>query len=790
MFKSAPRYLSGISVFYGDDITRREIDGEVVFILGQAERGPKVPLALKNIDIAPPVYGANNPLTKALYQFWDGYIDSPMTQTLKVITLRVGGIAARIQDTTKGIDFETIEAYDGIESDYYFYAVKAALQSNNNLKIWNKNKQLVYDFKENINSGYIQINIPPTSFIGSGTWTVGVDIDNNPAETATSMESYKTVTNPAVATVILTVGDSQLNLPVRTKYELFRNALSEIEQYTPDYIVPGGVIFDEVDEYVVLRSRLTNLTAAKAIDSATITIDAAADWPTAGTIYFDHTVSGITWTDSLTYTDLQASGNDYSLTIPTFNYPTYKAKLANPSYPNDETVPTKLRVEQGDQGFGFEHLLNEGAIKIGTGTYHYIDVDDQTTFAVLTLHNSTQLTDNIADDTVVQRVSSVVNSNFTSYEITTSFNETVPRQLGIGYVKETDSNGIYTFDWSDVNNTAGTKDYGLAHFGYLFANFCNKAAIDYNTPLCGMNTSLPTSYDRFGLYGWIGKYPTYNIVTGVIDPASISAPIQSVVGQGLGLLGNPVLAGSPTYNRSNLSDINGGVYADPAYGLLLTSNDYIDGYVEMDTFSKVVDLGKFMLVGAGLLTFNHKGANYSYIDTCGIYSLGLLAGKPKNEGLSFSKIGQRSQTSVGVIVHRRYYNDLANLGYIVLTREKGLGWVINNGNSVARNDSGYYLISTTRTVKTIVEGKRALLTSFINKPLNDYYYEAAKTKLAESFKKDVQDGYINGYSFDLQAEETPGMAIGKLYLKIAINPPFEITQIVIDTVIDRSITSV
>jgi hypothetical protein len=126
--------------------------------------------------------------------------------------------------------------------------------------------------------------------------------------------------------------------------------------------------------------------------------------------------------------------------------------------------------------------------------------------------------------------------------------------------------------------------------------------------------------------------------------------------------------------------------------------------------------------------------------------------------------------------------------FIVITREHGLGWVVNNADSAARTDSEYKLISTTRVIKYIVENKRSVLSNFIGKPLNTYSYEAAKTKLAESFKQDIKDGLLNGYAFDLTQEDA-GIAIGKLYLKIAINPPYELTQVVIDTIIDRTVTN-
>jgi hypothetical protein len=44
LFKTAPRYLSGVSVFYGDDITKREYQGELVVFAAPATKGPLLPV--------------------------------------------------------------------------------------------------------------------------------------------------------------------------------------------------------------------------------------------------------------------------------------------------------------------------------------------------------------------------------------------------------------------------------------------------------------------------------------------------------------------------------------------------------------------------------------------------------------------------------------------------------------------------------------------------------------------------------------------------------------------------
>jgi hypothetical protein len=290
---------------------------------------------------------------------------------------------------------------------------------------------------------------------------------------------------------------------------------------------------------------------------------------------------------------------------------------------------------------------------------------------------------------------------------------------------------------------------------------------------------MPAATTKSAIVSWLGTFPRFN---------EISGGVESVLSSGTGLLGDPAIVGSLAYNRSYMTDAAAGVFADPAFGYLLTDGGFIDGAVIKDGYGNVVDLGKFVCAGAGILTFRHGASAASYNDTCGIYSLGMLSGTAKNEGISFGRIGTGSNVTVGVIVSRKYYNDLAKAGYIVITREKGIGWVINNDPSCAREDSGYYLISTTRTIKTVVESKRSILVGFIGKSLNRYTFEAARTKLADSFKKDVSTGYLKGYSYDLQVSEA-AKAIGKLYLKCSLNPPLELTQVDIDTVIDRNVNA-
>jgi hypothetical protein len=318
----------------------------------------------------------------------------------------------------------------------------------------------------------------------------------------------------------------------------------------------------------------------------------------------------------------------------------------------------------------------------------------------------------------------------------------------------------------------------------LFAKFCNDAAVGYNTPLFGMNVTVPftSTPTRAQLMSWIGNLPTYVIQPGTTDG------VLSVSQSGTGLLGNSILAGSKNFNRCYMSKPAQNEFADPAYGLLLTDQGFVDGAEILDDYNELVDLGKFGCVGGGLMTFNNRGVSSSYLDTMGVYALGMIAGLAKNEGASFRKIGTGSNATVTVIVSRSLYNDLASLGYIVPTREKGLGWVINNDHSTARNSSGYYLLSTTRTIKYVVESKRSILTGFIGKPLNTHFYEAAKTRLAESFSADIANGMLNGAKFTLDIVDT-GLVMGKLLLNCSLNPPLELVQVDINAVIDRSVTN-
>jgi hypothetical protein len=399
--------------------------------------------------------------------------------------------------------------------------------------------------------------------------------------------------------------------------------------------------------------------------------------------------------------------------------------------------------------------------------------------------------DTIATDSIVTKLNIALDPsiNGVTHTVTTAYNIVKEFELGLGYVKETYEQGVYKFDWSDEEfvltgtNPNTYEKYNIAHFGYMLANFCNEAAIGYNTPLTAMNTTLPTNVNsRIAIDAWAGAKATPTLYGGDVTK------VTQVSGVGTGLLGDAVMVGSGTFNRTGLSDPTQLKFADPAFGLLLTDSGYIDGGVLTDTYGKLVDLGKFILVGAGILTFNNSGSTRSYSDTCGIYALGLLAGTLKNEGISFKRIGVSSQVTVSSVVNRSVYNELVGAGYVVVTREKRLGWVINNDHSVARSDSAYLLISTTRLVKDVIERKRDIMVNYIGKTANRFVIEAARTKLAESFSQDVASGYLNGYNFALDPDNT-ATNIGKLFLKAAINPPLEICQVDIDTVIDRNLTA-
>lgn len=875
MFKVAPRYLSGVSVFLGDDITRREIAGELVFFIGQATKGPRTPVVVNSVDLATGIYGAGNPLVKSMHQFWDGYLDSTQDVPVRLVALRVGGVPALLT-TSFGVVIESADAYDGVEDDYYVYVDNTADVAL--IKVWDKNKLPVYNSDTGLDTGHIIV----TGTLDELGGVYGKDIDNDPNDIPVTLKQIsdldvvdpgsipakKAANGPFVAAVTsvvmdavsavptdlllaaaatastgtlelsttvgavtytklvpytafdgidtftvdtatfgaadpfvlvdagqvvnikllastLQLGDSELNLSKQKKYEEFAKALPELEQFTPDYVVPAGVTIDEVDTVATSFTKNTSLVSDIAVDAVTLTVDAAATWPATGTITINSGLvdkDAVAITQTMDYSAVAVAGADYLVTL---DQPTLAAEATAAV---DSLVLTVKN--HASNGYTIADVPASGFLKSGAN-YYYYEVDADLSDAVqktLNIQYWDEVT-NVAQagtglaygvEAEITLDSDVVFTNAIAQSlgstVSSTWTEDVALPLGIGFVKATETGGTIVFEWS---STGGSQEgYGLAHFGYLFANFCNDATLGFNIPLCGMNTTMPESTTRAGIVSWLGSFPVYDEASG---------GVEGVLSDGSGLLGNPAITGSLAYNRSYMTDTAAGVFADPAYGFLLTENHFIDGQVILDGYGNVVDLGKFMTPGAGILTFRHGASAAAYNDTCGVYSLGMLAGMPKNEGISFGRIGTGSNVGVAVVVNRKYYNDLAKAGYTVITREKGIGWVVNNDPSAAREDSGYYLISTTRTIKTVVESKRSILVGFIGKPVNRYYFEAARTKLADSFKKDVSNGFLKGYSFDLQVSEA-ARAIGKLYLKCSLNPPLELTQVDIDTVIDRNVS--
>ena len=858
MFKTATRYLSGVSLFLGDDITSRDTVGELVFFMGPATRGPNVPIDIKSIDNMVGIYGTNNPLVKAAYQFMDGYNDSKQAVQLRPVVLRVGGINAQLV-TSYGLSLTTTDAYDGIESDFYVFVsdITDSIKGvSPYVKAWDSNKLLVLDTSAGINSGYFDVT---NAMSGSTGTTYGIDIDNDPKSvpvtladlvatdtvkssvltvgsvtstvtsitvsddinaiasvgqlvlTGTDSSSHKqvsftlnyTIDTAGYANGVFTIpssigftlvdvtikvigsslvkGDSELNMDSRTKYEKFKNALKEIELYTPDYLIPAGVSYNETWSYQKDITYATITSAAVNPSSVYVPVHGAALWDSAGSI--DITFGSNT--DQLDYK---------SITAQTINGATaYLLSIVKPTFSlvNDVTAgDKKLKVTIATVGSYVSSLYQSGTIDIKGVQYQYTSVSYVGSQAELTVATALPAL-LVSDADVITKVISTIPSGAA---VTVAFSRSAQFDLGIGYVKETVTGDTISFEWSADNekfvakkdssgNVTGYDTYYLAHFGYLFADFCQQASIGYNTPLCGMNVSLPNDVNsRASIVEWIGNFPSYVIQGGV------TSSIEAIGNNGVGLLGDATRVGSKEHNRCYLSKPLDSIFTDPAYGLLLTNEGFIDGSEIIDSYGKVVDLGKFMCVGAALLTFSHRASSVSYVDTCGIYALGLLSGTPPSEGISFSRIATGSNVGVSSIVSRSLYNDLAKAGYIVITREKGLGWVINNDNSVVRNDSGYFLISTTRTVKTVIESKRSILVNFIGKPLNTFYLEAAKTKLAEDFSKDIKSGLLNGFKFNLTSQPA-ATAIGKLLLTCSLNPAIEITQIDIDTVIDRNVTT-
>lgn len=834
MFKVAPRYLSGVSLFLGDDISKRTSTGELVIAIGPATMGPSVAVQLGSLDSATAIYGTNNPLVKALYEFYDGYLDGGQKNPLNYVCLRVGGKQATIT-TSFGLGLKTTDAYDGIENDYFVFVNNTSVD-NLAVKVWDKNKLIVLDSTKGISTGQFDSNftVLPTGDGGPNA-IFGTDLDRDPlgtpvtlaqlvaldvidpagtaltvtgaltadatvitvAEDVTLFPSAGTLqlkqTNGGLpATVVLAAysaldtvtktftlvselgaalssittvsligatlvpGDSELGLSERELYEKFRNALQDIEMYTPDYIVPGGIVYNQTRTFDKAYSQSTTLKADLTAASTYAIVDAAAQWPVTGIVdLFD----GVTH-DLLRYSGNTVSGTDFRLALET---PSYACVTSGVDF---KTVTCTV---SGTDPLA--NLLTSGYIKIGTTVSAY--TASPSTPGVLTLATAVA----IADRTVLvaQKVPGATLIATVPVLASTTYTKQENFELGIGFVKETDEGGFFSFEWSDVK-AAG---FNVAHFGYLLANFCNEATVGYNTPLCGMNVSLPASYDRSSIVAWAGKAPIFKV------QVQNDTAVEAVVMNGTGLLGDPTLQGSVGYNRVYMSNPAENAWADPAYGLLMTDEGFIDGHEILDSSNNVVDLGKFMCVGAGILTFTNKSSNISYYNTDGVYALGMLAGTTKTEGISYSKIGTASNANVTVIMNRNISNDLASAGYIVLTREKGLGWVLNNSNSCVRNQSAYFLISTTRTVKYVVEGKRSILVGFIGKPVNRFIYEAARTALAESFSADVKAGFLaSNPVWDLTIVES-ARAIGKFQLRCALNPALELTQVDIDAVIDR-----
>lgn len=825
-FKVAPRYLSGVSIFYGDDVNRREFDGELAIFIGPSTKGPSVPVELTSPDYAVALYGTDSPLMKALYQFYDGYMDAGKKQQMKFVTYRIGGIKASLT-TSYGVSLETKDAYNGIENDYFVYINDATAQAAK-IKIWDKNKALVYDSSSYIDTGHFTIDSLP---VGTSGLTYGVDISADPLETpvtlaqiqlqdnvnpsgsaltpsgnilanATSVvvseattlfpstgilkitettgalvrtvyvpytaknDGTKTFTITAPGTAFTTSadisligstlikGDSQLDMTNRELYEYFRNALLDVEMHTPDYVIPGGVTYNATEKFNKSYNDTAWLKTSTVPADASIIIDKGATWPSTGTIDI---FTGGADHNYVKYSSIAPSASNFALTIdkPTFNI---TAGATNGS--SSLTVTAQ-------NGGSLEDLLTAGYITLGGVTVHY-------TRAALsgTLTVSPVISAGAVGATTCQKVVGTNLANTTRIDI--SYTKLENFELGFGYVKETDLGDKFSFEWSNTKQAG----YYAAHFGYLFGKFCNEAAVGYNTPLCGMNVDISnvksSGFSRSSISSFVGKLPTYSFYSG--DESKVVGIGQN----GTGLLGEATLAGSINFNRSALSDEATGFFADPAYGLLLTEEGFIDGAEMRDTYDNLIDLGKFVLVGGALLTFSNKSSNKPYTDSCGIYALGQLAGKAKNEGISFSKIGGVSNARVDIIVNRNLYNDLARLGYIVVTREKGLGWVINNSHSAARDDSKYMLISTTRTVKYVVEGKRAILNGFIGKPVTRMLYEAARTRIAESFGDDVKGGFLaTNPKWDIVMVES-NQAIGKFDLICELTPALELTQVTID----------
>lgn len=319
-----------------------------------------------------------------------------------------------------------------------------------------------------------------------------------------------------------------------------------------------------------------------------------------------------------------------------------------------------------------------------------------------------------------------------------------------------------------IDGTALTADdFHEVNFAYQLGRFLYEYSTNIVDATGVIGVLPPASANITDRARWLGKAPTWTY-----NPTTGEYYIASSDNDGTGLLGNKFMVGK----ASHRSGIFGG-------GFIATDGKFMDSGDEIvDSNDIPVDLGKYFSVVADYPLLRNNFNSLGYVASfaasyAGFYSNMNPASAPTNKKVSNAQIIYRQNLES--------LNSLAGNGYTVL-RNKPQGLVVALAPTASMPNSDWKKLSTVRIVKTVVDGIRDAVDSFLGEALTQGKKGALQQAIEKVLLNAKKIGILRDYR-PFEIIQTADMAVaGRADVNLTLIPAFELTQIVLTISLAKS----
>lgn len=323
------------------------------------------------------------------------------------------------------------------------------------------------------------------------------------------------------------------------------------------------------------------------------------------------------------------------------------------------------------------------------------------------------------------------------------------------YVKRTESDEGYAYEWSDVKFLYApaipgplTTDplqaqiddngrpiveeaYNEVDFAHRLASWAhsNSTTSDYVHATIGV--VVPKSTTTLAVKRWLGSLPVRDIYNTIVE-------------DGTGLLGNRFMAGTTARV--------GGFYA--------TDTGYPDGRILTDSIGAVIDLGKYLSIATlpCYLATDLISGRTTPLSAPRSFS-GSYAGLITQVTPGDSTTNQAFNQVVPLFnVKDSVANKLSTLGYVVLT-QKQKGTTVYSGDLATSDASDFDYISTALAISEVLKRLEAVIEPYLGRGLDLPLAAALNNSVDSELRSTASLGIINGYDFVINRVGANNLAI-------------------------------